>query len=342
MTSGIGGLCNSPLAGQLLLPAKNPCAFAFSYGLIFVRQKMSLPITQALACPQCGKKTETLMWQSINVSLDKLLKKKLLNGELTTFVCKYCNHTCPIQHDLLYHDMKKEVMIHLKFPDSNGKIVMESKPLEATAKMLGVYRLRWVTSWDHLLEKIAIFDDDLDDRAIEMIKFGLWFKHASDDFSKINQLFFYRRRKSLFGKRELVFRFAAERQEEFFSGSEEAYASAMNVVSCFPKEKDWTLVNHEYLRAISPVLNETITAAKWEHKLLNCDFLLARNEIANLLKYSNNEARRRGGEYVWPKEIAEAVNLFLAKHILHHAFVLRCLNISINLQFHSLLIENRN
>ncbi|MGO9585848.1 MAG: hypothetical protein ACLP2Y_06625 [Limisphaerales bacterium] len=31
---------------------------------------MSLPITQALVCPHCGKKTETLMWQSINVSLD--------------------------------------------------------------------------------------------------------------------------------------------------------------------------------------------------------------------------------------------------------------------------------
>ena len=135
---------------------------------------MSLPITQALACPQCGKKTETLMWQSINVSLDKRLKKKLLNGELTKFVCKDCGHTCPIQHDLLYHDMKKKFMVHLKHLDSKGEIVMESKPLEAVAKILGVYRLRWVTSWNHLLEKISIFDDNLDDRAIEMMKFGLW------------------------------------------------------------------------------------------------------------------------------------------------------------------------
>lgn len=191
---------------------------------------------------------------------------------------------------------------------------MESKPLEAVAKILGVYRLRWVTSWNHLLEKISIFDDNLDDRAIEMMKFGLWFKHAADDFSKINQLFYCQRRKPLFGKPELIFRLLSNKnQEDFFSGSEEAYLSAMNVVSSFPQEKDWTLVNHEYLRAISPELNGTITAAKWEQKLLDCDFLLARDEIANFLKHSNDEARQRGGECIWPKEVAEALNIFLAQ-----------------------------
>ena len=191
---------------------------------------------------------------------------------------------------------------------------MDSMPLDISAKVTGNYRLRFVTSWSHLIEKIMIFDEGMDDRAIELVKFGLWVKHAPNDFSEINQFVFHRRRRKFpFGKLELIFLKLEEKHECLFPVPEDAYLSAMEVVANFPLERDWLLVNHEYLRALHPELNSVITAAKWENKLCDCDFQLARDEIADFLKMQDDEARQKGGEYIWNTEVAEAIRIFLAR-----------------------------
>ena len=51
----------------------------------------------------------------------------------------------------------------------------------------------------------------------------------------------------------------------------------------------------------------------WEEKLRDCDFQLAREEIADFITMQNQEARQQGGEYIWEKELAEAIKLFLAQ-----------------------------
>jgi hypothetical protein len=54
-------------------------------------------------------------------------------------------------------------------------------------------------------------------------------------------------------------------------------------------------------------------SAEWREKLFDCDFELAKDEIADFLKMQNEEARRQGGEYIWPSEIGEAVKAFLSQ-----------------------------
>lgn len=270
---------------------------------------MSLPITQNLKCPRCGKESETLLWQSINVSLDNSLREQLFSGKLNKFVCKDCGHQCYVEHDLLYHDMKKEFMVWLRFSDSNGEILMDTKPLEVFASISKSYKLRFVTTWLHLLEKISIFDADLDDRAIEIVKWGLWYKQFASDPSAISHLVFNSKEKGGFSMPTLIFTAG----NESFSVSEDVYLKALEIVSNFPQEKEWVLVNREYLKNLSPTLNSMICGTQWEEKLHDCDFQLAREEIASMIKMQNQEAQRQGGEYIWKSEVAKSIERFLAE-----------------------------
>ena len=52
---------------------------------------------------------------------------------------------------------------------------------------------------------------------------------------------------------------------------------------------------------------------EWKQKLLDCDFELAKEEIADFMKMQNEEARRMGGEYIWEEATAKAIKVFLAQ-----------------------------
>lgn len=67
-------------------------------------------------CTGCGHQQKVNMWSSVNVSLDRDLKKKLLNRELTEFNCKKCKARICLQHSMLYHDMDNRTAIWLLYP----------------------------------------------------------------------------------------------------------------------------------------------------------------------------------------------------------------------------------
>jgi hypothetical protein len=52
---------------------------------------------------------------------------------------------------------------------------------------------------------------------------------------------------------------------------------------------------------------------EWKEELRDCDFELARDQIADFLKIQSEEARQMGGEYIWEDKIANAVKAFLAQ-----------------------------
>jgi hypothetical protein len=41
-----------------------------------------------LNCPKCGHLQDTVVWTSLNVSLDPDLREKLFNGEINVFICQ--------------------------------------------------------------------------------------------------------------------------------------------------------------------------------------------------------------------------------------------------------------
>ncbi len=60
----------------------------------------------------------------------------------------------------------------------------------------------------------------------------------------------------------------------------------------------------------------------WEATLEGCDFELARNEIAEMLSLFHKDAERKGGYYAWKKELASAIEAFLANPSLESAISL--------------------
>ena len=64
-----------------------------------------------LQCPQCGNTQKTMVWSSLNVTLDPDLKDRLYAGEVNVFECEDCGEKVWINAPLLYHDMTNEFCV---------------------------------------------------------------------------------------------------------------------------------------------------------------------------------------------------------------------------------------
>lgn len=72
---------------------------------------MSLAVPCSLRCPSCGNEQETMVWESVNVTLDPELKEKLFRAEINLFSCEKCGEESLIDTPLLYNDMTAKVCV---------------------------------------------------------------------------------------------------------------------------------------------------------------------------------------------------------------------------------------
>ena len=137
---------------------------------------MSINTKQSIKCPKCGQMEDMTVWNSITVKDSQDLKNDLLTGKVNIFRCPSCSHMGLMPTPLLYHDEDKKLMI--SFSPSNDaelseklyKEICETSKKSGEMEKLEGYNLRFVTDYNELLEKILIFDNDLNDKAIEVIK----------------------------------------------------------------------------------------------------------------------------------------------------------------------------
>lgn len=130
---------------------------------------MSLSGTSQAICPHCGQKMDITTYRSINTSLDPSLKAKVLDGSLFVWTCPGCGQNNLAKYECLYHDPDRKIMVWLipggDFPESQMQSI-----LYHTGAM-GGYTLRRVKDVTSLIEKITIFENGLDDVAVEMCKY---------------------------------------------------------------------------------------------------------------------------------------------------------------------------
>ena len=134
--------------------------------IIFSMSKIS---KQVQKCPYCGKKVEYKMYESVNSTLNPEFKDKLMTGELFDVKCECCNKVFRVFYNLLYHDMKKNLMILFAptdYEDSKKQMNELLDKFPGTRRTL--YRI--TDDFRKFIEKIHIFDDDLNDVAIELSK----------------------------------------------------------------------------------------------------------------------------------------------------------------------------
>lgn len=140
---------------------------------------MSKKNTVKINCPYCGAEGKCDYWTSVNATIDRRLKALLLDSRLNVTKCRKCGRELIIESEILYHDMKKEVMIEfLPAKDVSDRIerFMRIQKVMDPVRMIkpgSRYRLRYVWDRNQLMEKIRIFDADLDDRVMEVFKYGL-------------------------------------------------------------------------------------------------------------------------------------------------------------------------
>jgi hypothetical protein len=102
------------------------------------------------------------------------LKQKILNGEFFVRHCSNCDEKMMIWHDTMYQDHEKGFLIYL-----TNDVVEISKTMEWTRdeKNIGHMpedtRIRIVQNQNQLKEKLNLFEYELDDRVIELIKLQL-------------------------------------------------------------------------------------------------------------------------------------------------------------------------
>lgn len=114
-------------------------------------------------CPTCSQPQEITLYRSVNVTLNPELKDRLLRQELTMHVCTACQTTVPLDIELLYHDMTKKQMIQIEFDDVPQR-------RDRVMGLMSDYLLRKVNSLQALIEKVCIFDCELDDRVMAVLK----------------------------------------------------------------------------------------------------------------------------------------------------------------------------
>ncbi len=72
---------------------------------------MTVKMDVEIECPKCGKKSETVVWSSLNATLNPEDKNKLIQGQINVFHCPNCGDDGYVQTDFLYHDMENDFCV---------------------------------------------------------------------------------------------------------------------------------------------------------------------------------------------------------------------------------------
>jgi hypothetical protein len=113
------------------------------------------------------------------VSLNPDAKEKLINGELTIFTCDACGYQVEVVYPMLYHDMTNKLMIWMDPESQLDPNELGNKQFLFGTLLDESYQYRIVSTREEMVEKILVFDNDLDDKPLEMLKFYIRETHLS-------------------------------------------------------------------------------------------------------------------------------------------------------------------
>jgi len=151
---------------------------------------MSQSEPTTITCPKCKHSQTFTLWHSVDVAADPGLKEKVLDRTLTTFSCENCGCKVGIEQDFLYRDSDRQLMI-LRQPDDADPEELDDDAFRLLRALSDDgYTYRLVTSMNELAEKILIWDDELDDRTVEVFKLVVWQALDEDQRGENGQLFY--------------------------------------------------------------------------------------------------------------------------------------------------------
>ncbi|WP_322173390.1 CpXC domain-containing protein [Acutalibacter caecimuris] len=126
---------------------------------------MSTEIVKDIICPQCGESQKYRLYTSVNAQEHPELKQSVLDETLFDWRCQRCSYFAAMAYPFVYLDNQAKYVVCLT-PGGSGSAV---EPTEAMRD----YIKRRVKNLAELKEKVLIFDNGLDDVAVELMKNAL-------------------------------------------------------------------------------------------------------------------------------------------------------------------------
>lgn len=122
-----------------------------------------------LNCPLCGSNLIVEHFSSYNLQEEGHSIDSILNDSWIQHKCKNCNNYITVYDIMMFHDMKIKTMVFF-FPKNSGSYEEHQKLIKKYKYPLN-YTIRIVEdSYNNFKEKILIFENGLNDCAIEMYK----------------------------------------------------------------------------------------------------------------------------------------------------------------------------
>ena len=128
-------------------------------------------VNKAIVCPMCGELGRAEIYTSVNTTVNKALRDKVLDGELFSWRCPSCNYSARLNYPILYNDMKNRFMVYL-IPKID-RYQLCDKELENKYSILSNISKRITADFNSFKEKIFIFESGLDDMAVELTKLAI-------------------------------------------------------------------------------------------------------------------------------------------------------------------------
>lgn len=130
---------------------------------------MSIRLNEKVTCPKCGFVYEHECCLSVNAATDPALRERVVSGGTCVAVCPSCSVTTRLIYPCLYQDPEKSFAVYF-LPRTEARSIPAKGDMENLLEDASVKSRRLVDDYTELMEKIAIFENGMDDRVMELFK----------------------------------------------------------------------------------------------------------------------------------------------------------------------------
>ena len=146
---------------------------------------------EKVSCPDCGYTGEYKVYDSINIDdeskTNPMFKRKIIDNSLFLYTCSRCLSKYYIEYPFLYNDVKNNFMVWC-LPDNATQAEIDNIKKVDMRTYKGILRI--VIGKFDFIDKLNVFENKLDDIAIESIKTFVFSKVDKDERKEIKSVMF--------------------------------------------------------------------------------------------------------------------------------------------------------
>lgn len=146
---------------------------------------------EKVSCPDCGYTGEYKVYDSINIDdeskINPMFKRKIIDNSLFLYTCDRCLSKYYIEYPFLYNDVKNNFMVWC-LPDNATQAEIDNIKKVDMRTYKGILRI--VIGKFDFIDKLNVFENKLDDIAIESIKTFVFSKVDKDERKEIKSVMF--------------------------------------------------------------------------------------------------------------------------------------------------------